>query len=124
MDGTCFVEWRRDEQVAIEKVRNDLATNRPLVDTSIRGHASGQDILQQKRVDAVEKLWRVTLDLRKGLSAPIALFGVLLPTESDSAFENESIAEFITPVTQKTLLEAIDATERNGSISTSRWRLA
>jgi hypothetical protein len=44
------------------------------------------DLLQQKRLDAVERLWAAVLDLRKRSFAPLLFFGILLPSEYDSAF--------------------------------------
>ncbi|HEX3684073.1 MAG TPA: hypothetical protein VHU83_16190 [Bryobacteraceae bacterium] len=62
-------KWRRDEQATAERLREELATNRSLLDIATKSHGSGQDILQRKRVDAVGKLWNETIDLRTRLSA-------------------------------------------------------
>ena len=55
-------QWRRDEQRAVETLRNDFAANRVLLEAALRSHESGLDQFQQKRLAAVERLWIAVLE--------------------------------------------------------------
>lgn len=104
-------QWRRDEQRALETLRSDLAGNRILLDAAIRSHASGQDLFQQRRVAAVERLWTAVLELRDRLSGPVFFFGILLPSEYDSVFEKGgAFAASIAELTDDTIVGAMKPT--------------
>lgn len=102
-------KWRRDEQAHLETLRNDLAGNRLLVEAAVRSFASGQDALQQKRVDAVERMWAAVLQMRERLSSPVYFFSILLPSEYDSVLDKEggTLATAIASVDDDMLMTAL-----------------
>jgi hypothetical protein len=106
-------QWRRDEQVLIETLRSDLASNRLLLETALKSQAAGHDLFQQKRLAAVERLWAGVLELRECLSSPVFFFGVLLPSEYDSALEkSDALAASVAAVTDDMILTAIIPTRQ------------
>jgi hypothetical protein len=103
--------WRRDEQLMLETLRSELSGNRLLLEAAIKSYTSGQDLLQQRRVAAVERLWAGVLQLRERFSAPVFFFGILLPSEYDSVFEKDGpLADTVSKTTEETIQSAIDAT--------------
>lgn len=103
--------WRRDEQLVLETLRSELSGSRLLLEAATKSHSSGQDLLQQRRVAAVERLWLGVLQLRERFSTPVFFFGILLPSEYDSVFEKEGpLADMISKITEETIQSAVEPT--------------
>lgn len=49
------------------------------------------DLVLQRRLSAVEALWATVLDLKQSLSPAIFFFTILVPSEYDSAFEEDAL---------------------------------
>jgi hypothetical protein len=103
--------WRRDEQLALETLRNELASSRAVLEAAIRSHATGQDLSHQKRLASVERLWIAVLQLRERLTGPVFFFGILLPSEYDSAVAKDGpLAAAIANLSDDTIVAAARAT--------------
>lgn len=84
--------WRRDEQSQIALLKEQLADNRLVLQAAVGSHTSGHDAFQQKRLEAVGRVWPAVLHLRNELSIPVFFFGTLAPEEYDRASsDSESI---------------------------------
>jgi hypothetical protein len=102
--------WRRDEQREIETLRSGLADSRVVLEAAIRSHSAGQDLFQQRRLEAVDKLWATARQLREDLRGPVFFFSVLLPSEYDSQLaKGGAIAASIEDVTEESILSAMQA---------------
>lgn len=104
-------KWRRDEQSLAETMRAELARHSLLLEAGIRGFGAGQDVIRERRVIAVEHLWAAVLALRQRLRGPVFFFGILLPSEYDTALrKQDAIAASVQDVDDNMILKAIEET--------------
>src|SRR5271165_3357916 len=111
-------KWRRDEQTEVELLRNALAGDKLLLESSIRGFQTSQDAHQPKRLSAIEALWSEVLRLREEFTQPVFFCSIFLPEEYDSLLRDRGdliapIAEFsVDSIAQKTQGSALLERER------------
>jgi hypothetical protein len=74
--------------------------------------ADSRDLLQQRRLSAIDRLWSATLDLKEKLSAPVFFFGILLPSEYDSALDrHDTIGALVTSITDRLIVESLNSVD-------------
>ena len=104
-------KWHRDEQLLVETLRAELTRHNLLLEAGIKGFGAGQDVIRERRVIAIEHLWAAVLTLRERLRGPVFFFGILLPSEYDTALQkHDAFAASIQGLDDNTILEAIKET--------------
>jgi hypothetical protein len=80
--------WETKNQSEIEILRNNQAETQLLLKDTISTISSSQSLLQTRRVEAVDKLWKAVLDLKIHYSPVTLFFGITLPIEYKSVLAN------------------------------------
>ena len=107
-------KWRRKEQAELESLRSVLANDRLSLESAAKSFQTGQDLNQQKRLAAVERMWAATLELRKNFSAPVFFLSILLPTEYDVAVrggKGKGIAAAVADLTLESIGKSMESAD-------------
>ena len=91
-------KWNLKNQQDLEILRNNkLETQMLLKDTSAPIFTS-QSLLQERRVEAVDKLWKTILVSKKYFSSVTTFFGLVLPSEYRTALDNKVVSAGLSKV--------------------------
>lgn len=85
--------WEAKNQRELEVLRNSQVETQLLLKDTISTISSSQSLLQQHRVEAVDKLWRATLALKEHYSPVTFFFSILMPSEYKTALANPMVVE-------------------------------
>jgi hypothetical protein len=105
-------KWRRDETAAIESLKGQLSNERLLLETAIKGSQLGQDTSHQKRLSAVDRLWKALLQIRSDFSVVVLFFEILLPNEYDEVLKKkDGLSESLRNIDSQWIAEKLAVVE-------------
>lgn len=112
LTGRVLSSWRRDEQKQIEILRDQLANSRLAIEAAIHSHSMGQNLVHQKHIEAVERLWSAVLMLRNRLSQAFFLSDILLPEEYDHVLDRSSkLFEYVHVLSDDMITEVMSSVD-------------
>ncbi len=85
--------WDAKNQRELEILRNNQAETQLLLKDTISTISSSQSLLQEHRVEAVDKLWRAILAMKEHYSLVTFFFSMLMPSEYKTALSNSTTFE-------------------------------
>jgi hypothetical protein len=83
--------WDTRNQRELEILRNNQAETQVLLKDTTSAITSSQSLLQARRVEAVDKLWKAILALKDHYSPVTFFFTIALPSEYKTALANSAI---------------------------------
>ncbi len=85
--------WDLKNQRELETLRHYQAETQLLLKDTISTISSSQSLLQERRVEAVDKAWKATLAMKQHYSQVTFFFTITLPDEYKDAFNHAAIFE-------------------------------
>jgi len=85
--------WDVKNQRELETLRSNQAETQLLLKDTISTISSSQSLLQERRVEAVDKLWKAILAMKQHYSPITFFFTITLPHEYRAALSNSAIFE-------------------------------
>ena len=85
--------WDIKHQRELEILRNNQAETQVLLKDTLSTISSSQSLLQNRRVEAVDRLWKAVLALKAYYSPVTFFFTIALPNEYKTALANSTIFE-------------------------------
>lgn len=85
--------WNMKNQRELETLRNNQAETQLMLKDTISTITSSQSLLQERRIEAVDKLWKAILAMKQHYSPVTFFFTILLPHEYKEALKNSEIFE-------------------------------
>jgi len=76
-----FNEWDKKNQIEIENLRHHQTESQLLLKELSAGLSSSQSQLQLRRIEAIDKLWSIVLELRQNFSLVCFWFEIMYPSE-------------------------------------------
>ena len=105
-------KWRREEQASIETIRDVVAKDRISLESATKSQLGIQDASHQKRLAAIDQLWRCTRALRNHFSGVVFFFEILMPDEYNTdGLRNGTFASSIENVDQDFIQEKMSSIE-------------
>ncbi len=85
--------WDWKNQQELETLRNYQAETQLLLKDTISTISSSQSLLQERRVEAVDRLWKAILMMKQHFSPVTFFFTITLPHEYKVVLKNSAISE-------------------------------
>jgi hypothetical protein len=85
--------WDMKNQRELETLRNNQAETQLMLKDTISTITSSQSLLQERRIEAVDKLWKAILAMKQHYSSVTFFFTIILPHEYKDALKNSEIFE-------------------------------
>lgn len=86
------IRWQQGHNVALERIRADIAREHAVLSTAITSFSAGQAAANERRLRAIEELWKAVLRLRERTPAILTLVDILQDSEYGLLFTK---AEFV-----------------------------
>lgn len=121
-----FITWDKKNQIEIEKIRHAQSESQLILKELATNLSSSQTHVQTRRIDAIDKLWNITLELRNNFSIVCLWFEITLPSEysliksnpkASSDFQNVTYANVI-----KWVSSTIDISKYRPYLSETLWQ--
>jgi len=93
--------WEAKNQQTLEILRANQSENRVLLENVISSISSSQTLLQERRVNAVDKMWKCITELRDYFSPAVFFFSIIYPDEYSSALTNSTIEAGVLKITEQ-----------------------
>ncbi|MGH8646546.1 MAG: hypothetical protein ACREX4_19630, partial [Gammaproteobacteria bacterium] len=75
------LKWKHQYDAKIEELRASLSSRLELLGSAVAAASSGHLAAQERRLEAVESMWRGVIDIRNKTAQIIMLYAVTLPHE-------------------------------------------
>ncbi|KKK93442.1 hypothetical protein LCGC14_2692840 [marine sediment metagenome] len=89
------LKWKEQQQKEIETLRSELTRDRIAMETAISSFSSGQIAVQEKKIQATEKLWKRVLKIRKVCQSVIFFYSIHHPSEYNEVFVKPNMKAMI-----------------------------
>lgn len=97
--------WDVKNQRELETLRNNQAETQLLLKDTISIISSSQSLLQERRIDAVDKLWKAVLAIKEHYSGATFFFSILMPSEYKSALSNPTLSAGIKKIDKQYIVD-------------------
>lgn len=101
MSKRIINSWEAKNQQTLEILRANQSENRVLLENVISSISSSQTLLQERRVNAVDKMWQCITELRDYFSPAVFFFSILYPNEYSSALRIPTIEAGVLKITEQ-----------------------
>ncbi|MCL6446100.1 MAG: hypothetical protein K6T83_22095 [Alicyclobacillus sp.] len=92
---------RHNNAVEIERLRQEMARNNKFVETALTVMSQTRNVVTEKQLNAIEKLWRAMGRIGAELSLITTLHGILLRDEYATAMNNPRLRQTIQEVNEE-----------------------
>lgn len=98
---------KAEHDIALERLRTDAAQARAIQDVATGSFLDSRRAGHQRRLQAIEELWRATLKIRESIPSIVMLQDVLLPEEYPQIFTGEKFSGSLAEITYERITSSM-----------------
>jgi hypothetical protein len=108
------LKWQQDYKIELENLKAAINRNQAIISSALNTFASGHNLAQEKRLNALDSMWRCILSIRNFVSPVSTFYSILLSDEYVPAIQKNKDIFLVSGITDETLnkfLKEIDYIE-------------
>jgi hypothetical protein len=104
------LKWKEQQKKELNKMTHQLASDRLIMESAVSNLSSGQKVAQEKKIQAIEILWKNIIEIRDGLQSAITFYKILLPSEYNDVFTKSNMRLMISDLNEGQIAQTISKT--------------